>query len=163
MHYPSLFMTSRCRYLSQYRPSHYSSGKERCSLISLFCTSTRSRIDLAPDTTYQRLLIHRCAAYYLLTPEADPTTRGISLTVRAESRMWVFFAFHSPFPFTYEVSIDQFVRCQTSYLLRRFNTPPSKCHECSGSSDGRQHLVAALPSRCGPSGAFLVLPCELFP
>ena len=51
---------------------------------------SRSRIDLSPSTSYQRLLVHRCSAYYKLAPEADPVTKNIFVCWRAESRMCVF-------------------------------------------------------------------------
>ncbi|KDQ26668.1 hypothetical protein PLEOSDRAFT_1113166 [Pleurotus ostreatus PC15] len=47
----------------------------------------RQRIDLTPSTTYQRLLVHRCSAYYGLRPENDPTTKGISVTYVVESQI----------------------------------------------------------------------------
>ncbi|TDL23916.1 hypothetical protein BD410DRAFT_127711 [Rickenella mellea] len=50
-------------------------------------SNVRTRLDLNPETTYQRLLIHRCAAYYKLAPEAEPITRGISVLVTLESRL----------------------------------------------------------------------------
>ncbi|OCH96251.1 hypothetical protein OBBRIDRAFT_787325 [Obba rivulosa] len=45
------------------------------------------RIDLNPSTTYQRLLVHRCSAYYKLAPESDSTTKTIYVYYRAESRI----------------------------------------------------------------------------
>ncbi|KIK08888.1 hypothetical protein K443DRAFT_671944 [Laccaria amethystina LaAM-08-1] len=47
----------------------------------------RPRIDLTPATSYQRLLVHRCSAYYKLAPETDPTTKGISVLPTIESRI----------------------------------------------------------------------------
>lgn len=47
----------------------------------------RQRIDLQPATSYQRLLVHRCSAYYKLSPEGDPVTKGISVHPTPESRM----------------------------------------------------------------------------
>ncbi|KAF5350249.1 hypothetical protein D9758_007852 [Tetrapyrgos nigripes] len=45
------------------------------------------RADLSPSTSYQRLLVHRCSAYYKLTPESDPVTKTIFVTFSAESRI----------------------------------------------------------------------------
>ncbi|THV05556.1 hypothetical protein K435DRAFT_92450 [Dendrothele bispora CBS 962.96] len=47
----------------------------------------RGRAELSPSTTYQRLLIHRCSAYYKLTPETDSVTKAISVVFSAESRI----------------------------------------------------------------------------
>ncbi|KAJ7811190.1 hypothetical protein B0H13DRAFT_1926883 [Mycena leptocephala] len=51
------------------------------------CTQTRQRIDLSPATTYQCMLIHRCSAYYGLSPETDSMTKAISVLITHESRM----------------------------------------------------------------------------
>ncbi|KAI6164636.1 hypothetical protein EDD17DRAFT_1561657 [Pisolithus thermaeus] len=48
----------------------------------------RTRLDLTPTTSYQRLLVHRCSAYYKLAPETDPSripTRRIAELVPAPS------------------------------------------------------------------------------
>lgn len=37
--------------------------------------NSRTRIALYPENQYQRLLVHRCAAYYRLAPENDPSSR----------------------------------------------------------------------------------------
>ncbi|KAG6821206.1 hypothetical protein H0H93_004027 [Arthromyces matolae] len=47
----------------------------------------RNRIDLTPSTSYQRLLVHRCSAYYKLTPDNDPATKGIFVVATSESRI----------------------------------------------------------------------------
>ncbi|KAF8887316.1 hypothetical protein BD779DRAFT_1527416 [Infundibulicybe gibba] len=49
--------------------------------------NNRLRIDLAPATSYQRLLVHRCSAYYKLVPEGDPVSKGIFVVATAESRI----------------------------------------------------------------------------
>ena len=75
----------------------YLYGGRWCTDLRLTGTchySNRSKFDLLPDTTYQRLLVHRCAAYYKLAPENEPLTRGISVCITAESRLYVFY-FHS--------------------------------------------------------------------
>ena len=72
--------------------------------MSLTCLLTRawmsrSRITISPSTTYQRMLVHRCSAYYKLQPESDTSTKGIAVYYRTESRMLVvilfFFAPHA--------------------------------------------------------------------
>ncbi|KAJ7918672.1 hypothetical protein B0H13DRAFT_1568783, partial [Mycena leptocephala] len=50
-------------------------------------TQTRQRIDLSPATTYQRMLVHRCSAYYGLSPETDSMTKAISVLITHESRI----------------------------------------------------------------------------
>ncbi|KAJ6620598.1 hypothetical protein B0H10DRAFT_2215867 [Mycena sp. CBHHK59/15] len=50
-------------------------------------TLTRQRIDLSPATSYQRMLVHRCSAYYSLSPETDPLTKAISVLVTSESQV----------------------------------------------------------------------------
>ncbi|KIY71859.1 hypothetical protein CYLTODRAFT_368474 [Cylindrobasidium torrendii FP15055 ss-10] len=47
----------------------------------------RTRLDLSPSTSYQRLLVHRCSAYYRLLPEPDPINKGISVSIVADSRI----------------------------------------------------------------------------
>ncbi|TFK86752.1 hypothetical protein K466DRAFT_492208 [Polyporus arcularius HHB13444] len=47
----------------------------------------RPRIDLTPATSYQRLLVHRCSAYYKLVPETDQVTKTILVYCRSESRI----------------------------------------------------------------------------
>ncbi|KDQ61389.1 hypothetical protein JAAARDRAFT_30816 [Jaapia argillacea MUCL 33604] len=45
------------------------------------------QIDVLPSTSYQRLLVHRCAAYYKLRPENDPTSKGLIVTATIESKV----------------------------------------------------------------------------
>ncbi|KDQ13001.1 hypothetical protein BOTBODRAFT_75122, partial [Botryobasidium botryosum FD-172 SS1] len=49
--------------------------------------SNNPRLELQPQSSYQRLLVHRCAAYYRLTPEPDSQTKSIYINVTTESRM----------------------------------------------------------------------------
>ncbi|KAL4250211.1 amino acid/polyamine transporter 2 family protein [Abortiporus biennis] len=58
-------------------------GEQMESLI----TERRTKIDLNPTTTYQRMLAHRCSSFYKLSPETDNTTKTISVYYRAESRI----------------------------------------------------------------------------
>ncbi|KAI0923733.1 hypothetical protein AcV5_009202 [Taiwanofungus camphoratus] len=58
-------------------------GEQMESLIN----ERRARIDLTPATSYQRLLVHRCSAYYRLIPETDPGTKNIIVYFRTESRI----------------------------------------------------------------------------
>lgn len=60
-------------------------------------TLTRQRIDLTPATSYQRMLVHRCSAFYGLSPETDPLTKAISVSITSESRMYVFHAVKTQF------------------------------------------------------------------
>lgn len=49
----------------------------------------RQRAELTPATSYQRLLVHRCSAYYKLSPENDPLTKGtIFVLTTQDSRMY---------------------------------------------------------------------------
>ncbi|KAJ7698982.1 hypothetical protein B0H17DRAFT_1129527 [Mycena rosella] len=50
-------------------------------------TLTRQRIDLLPATSYQRMLVHRCSAYYGLCPETDSLTKAITVLTTSESRI----------------------------------------------------------------------------
>ncbi|KAH9479440.1 R3H domain-containing protein 2 [Psilocybe cubensis] len=50
-------------------------------------TERRTRVELSPATSYQRLLVHRCSAYYKLAPESDPITKGIFVVSTADSRI----------------------------------------------------------------------------
>ncbi|KAH6867286.1 hypothetical protein BKA70DRAFT_437191 [Coprinopsis sp. MPI-PUGE-AT-0042] len=47
----------------------------------------RSRLDLTPATSRQRLLVHRCSAYYRLVPETDPLTKNIFVQRTPDSRI----------------------------------------------------------------------------
>ncbi|EJD07294.1 uncharacterized protein FOMMEDRAFT_143762, partial [Fomitiporia mediterranea MF3/22] len=55
--------------------------------------NSRSKINLTPENQYQRLLVHRCAQYYRLTPETDPVPRDksgirdMSVSITVESRI----------------------------------------------------------------------------
>ncbi|KAG2364844.1 hypothetical protein BDR07DRAFT_1557805 [Suillus spraguei] len=40
-----------------------------------------------PATSYQRLLVHRCSAYYKLSPETDPVSKTISVLPSADSKI----------------------------------------------------------------------------
>lgn len=44
-----------------------------------------AKVDLQPASSYQRLLVHRCAAFYHLTQESSPNT--VAVIVTADSRM----------------------------------------------------------------------------
>ncbi|KAF8906215.1 hypothetical protein CPB84DRAFT_1704951 [Gymnopilus junonius] len=50
-------------------------------------TERRTRVELFPSTSYQRLLVHRCSAYYRLTPETDPGTKALFVLYTMESRI----------------------------------------------------------------------------
>ncbi|KIK61723.1 hypothetical protein GYMLUDRAFT_58773 [Collybiopsis luxurians FD-317 M1] len=47
----------------------------------------KSRVSVTPATSYQRMLLHRCSAYYRLRIEVDSLTKEISAVVIAESRI----------------------------------------------------------------------------
>ncbi|KAI0330914.1 hypothetical protein GY45DRAFT_1323046 [Cubamyces sp. BRFM 1775] len=69
------------------------SSKDRIYVLKLgeqmeaLIKDRRVRMDLTPATSYQRLLVHRCSAYYKLSPETDPVTKTIVVYYRAESRI----------------------------------------------------------------------------
>ncbi|KAH9919949.1 hypothetical protein B0H21DRAFT_886642 [Amylocystis lapponica] len=54
-------------------------------MMESLITERRTRLDLTPTTSYQRLLVHRCSAYYKLAPEADNAAKTICVYFRAES------------------------------------------------------------------------------
>ncbi|PCH36219.1 hypothetical protein WOLCODRAFT_140262 [Wolfiporia cocos MD-104 SS10] len=58
-------------------------GEQMESMIS----DRRPRLDLTPATSYQRMLVHRCSAYYKLIPERDDATKSITVLYCAESRI----------------------------------------------------------------------------
>ncbi|KAI0684290.1 hypothetical protein BC835DRAFT_1390364 [Cytidiella melzeri] len=69
-------------------------GKDRLWVLklgemmeSLITERKQPRIDLTPATSYQRMLVHRCSAYYKLFPETDSATKTISVHYREESRV----------------------------------------------------------------------------
>ncbi|KAI0031436.1 hypothetical protein K488DRAFT_52047, partial [Vararia minispora EC-137] len=48
----------------------------------------RPRTEITTQTSYQRLLVHRCSAYYKITPEIDPTVKNrIQLIPTIDSRI----------------------------------------------------------------------------
>ncbi|KAH6903491.1 hypothetical protein BKA70DRAFT_1301142 [Coprinopsis sp. MPI-PUGE-AT-0042] len=47
----------------------------------------RPLIDLAPTTSYQRMLVLQCSAYYKLVPETDPATKNIFVRRTPDSRI----------------------------------------------------------------------------
>lgn len=59
----------------------------RTMLINGDFFDSRTRIDLTPGTSYQRLLVHRCSAYHKLAPETDSITKTIIVVATPESRM----------------------------------------------------------------------------
>ncbi|KAI8996516.1 hypothetical protein BD414DRAFT_455322 [Trametes punicea] len=69
------------------------SSKDRIYVLKLgeqmeaLIKDRRARIDLTPATSYQRLLVHRCSAYYKLSPETDPITKNIIVYYRSDSRI----------------------------------------------------------------------------
>lgn len=68
-------------------------GKDRIYVLKLgelmesLINDQRDRISLSPSTSYQRLLVHRCSAYYKLAPENDPVSRSIIVCSTADSRV----------------------------------------------------------------------------
>ncbi|CAL1714591.1 unnamed protein product [Somion occarium] len=56
-------------------------------MIENLITERRTRIELNPATSYQRMLVHRCSSYYNVSPETDSTTKMIFVSYRAESRI----------------------------------------------------------------------------
>ena len=55
--------------------------------LLILISHSRPRMDLSPSTSYQRLLVHRCSAYYKLSPESDPGSKGIVVLLTQASRM----------------------------------------------------------------------------
>ena len=51
--------------------------------------SIRSRVELTPASTYHKLLVHRCAAYYKLVPETESGSKVITIVIATDSRMYV--------------------------------------------------------------------------
>lgn len=51
---------------------------------------SKPSIDFQPNTSYQRLLVHRSATYYKLLQETDGQSKTITVTITPESRMYVF-------------------------------------------------------------------------
>ena len=46
-------------------------------------------MDVNPTSSYHRLLVHRCSAYYRLAIENAPTGEGVILYPTADSKMYV--------------------------------------------------------------------------
>ncbi|KAF8523608.1 hypothetical protein JB92DRAFT_2883286 [Gautieria morchelliformis] len=47
----------------------------------------RTRLDLTPASTYHKLLVHRCAAYYKLVPETESGSKVITIIIASDSRI----------------------------------------------------------------------------
>ncbi|KAJ3541513.1 hypothetical protein NM688_g6071 [Phlebia brevispora] len=68
-------------------------SKDRIWLLKLadsmevLINERRTRFDMTPSTSYQRMLVHRCSSYYKLVPETDPVTKIIWVCFRTESRI----------------------------------------------------------------------------
>ncbi|KAA1469016.1 hypothetical protein DENSPDRAFT_834535 [Dentipellis sp. KUC8613] len=56
-------------------------------LMESLINERKPRIELAPSTSYQRLLVHRCSAYYKVSPENDAVTKAIVVHSTIESRI----------------------------------------------------------------------------
>lgn len=59
------------------------------SLLSHHHLSIRTRVELTPASTYHKLLVHRCAAYYKLIPETESGSKAITIIIASDSRMYV--------------------------------------------------------------------------
>ncbi|KAG7094070.1 hypothetical protein E1B28_007690 [Marasmius oreades] len=53
----------------------------------LIIDRNRQRVELLPSTSYQRMLVHRCSAYYKLTPDSDQISKMIYVSLTSESRI----------------------------------------------------------------------------
>ncbi|TFK75027.1 hypothetical protein BDN72DRAFT_868369 [Pluteus cervinus] len=68
-------------------------GKDRIYVLKLgeymegLIYERRPQLNLQPATSYQRLLVHRCSAYYKLAPDSDPVTKAITVHTTSESRI----------------------------------------------------------------------------
>ncbi|TFK51812.1 hypothetical protein OE88DRAFT_1658448 [Heliocybe sulcata] len=47
----------------------------------------KTQIDILPTTSYQKLLVHRCAGYYKLRPENDTNSKGLIIIRTVESKI----------------------------------------------------------------------------
>ncbi|KAF8659835.1 hypothetical protein AX16_001720 [Volvariella volvacea WC 439] len=68
-------------------------GKDRIYVLKLgeqmesLIQDRRPKLETQPSTSYQRLLVHRCSAYYKLSPETDLTTKAIVVHLNPDSRI----------------------------------------------------------------------------
>ncbi|KIK96049.1 hypothetical protein PAXRUDRAFT_826398 [Paxillus rubicundulus Ve08.2h10] len=118
-------------------------GEQLESLIN----DRRPRIDLTPNTSYQRLLVHRCSAYYKLAPETDPITKVISVALTLESRV--------PARRIAELVPAQLPTHPTIKIMRRSlaDRQRSKPHSQAGSVAGEDaELSDVEPSEAGSLG-----------
>ena len=46
-----------------------------------------AKVELQPASSYQRLLVHRCATFYHLTLDSSPNSGPVSVIVTSDSRM----------------------------------------------------------------------------
>ena len=104
-----------------------------------------------PTTSYQRLLVHRCSAYYRLAPESDPTSKGISVYPTADSKMYVrslFSQWSNPYPTC--GFVDPLAALQSLSRLKKQPNPLSK--SCAAFNrtvlnSNLPHNPALLPAR----------------
>jgi hypothetical protein len=84
---------SECIVVISLGERHLGHGEIHCTQTDtldstlIYISSYRARIDLTPSTSYQRLLVHRCSAFYKLSPESDSATKSIIVSPTPESRM----------------------------------------------------------------------------
>ncbi|KAI0272368.1 hypothetical protein BC834DRAFT_344559 [Gloeopeniophorella convolvens] len=55
--------------------------------IERLINERKARIEVSTATSYQRLLVHRCSAYYRVVPESDTGSKSIWITSSSESRI----------------------------------------------------------------------------
>ncbi|KAJ8590109.1 hypothetical protein M405DRAFT_181021 [Rhizopogon salebrosus TDB-379] len=100
-----------------------------------------------PTTSYQRLLVHRCSAYYKLAPETDSITKTISVLPTVDSRI--------PARRIADLVPAQLSTHPAIKIMRRSNTDRcrSKPHSQAGSIAGDdQELSDVEPSESGSQG-----------
>ncbi|KAI0063999.1 hypothetical protein BV25DRAFT_328926 [Artomyces pyxidatus] len=56
-------------------------------VIENLINERKSRIEVPTTTSYQRLLVHRCSAYYKVSPESDSSSKSIFLSWASESKI----------------------------------------------------------------------------
>ncbi|KAF8311364.1 hypothetical protein DL93DRAFT_2061061, partial [Clavulina sp. PMI_390] len=54
---------------------------------SLRIFSRGTNLSFSPGTSYQRMLVHRCASYYRLQPEIESVSKTIVVSLTSESRV----------------------------------------------------------------------------
>ena len=111
-------------------------------------------MELNPGSTYHKLLVHRCAAYYKLTPETEAGSKSIAIMVASESRMYVVTVSFNSGNLRILFRTDQHDGWRTSFhsMMHRCRHSKLCVAHSSTARDLRHPLKLVLVTTIAPSG-----------